>query len=112
MQTALPEVQIGRPPEAEELDRWYQEHDLAPDKNGIFTGMPYEHGPVERQVILDQVAQNALRHEIPNARPVEYNARTFVYIGGGPSLKNHLDEIKAKCLDDKYDVYTSNATAK
>lgn len=105
-------AQVGRPAEQDELNKWYADHDLTPNKDGVFTSMPYEQGPVDRSVILAQVGENALRHEIPNVHPKEYNKRIFVYVAGGPTLADHLEEIKAKCLDDRYDVYTSNKTCK
>lgn len=106
------QAQIGRPPDPVELEKWYEEHNLVPDKDGIFTSMPYEKGPVDRSVILEQVSQNALRHEVPNLTPREYTPKVMVYVGGGPSLKKHLSEIRKKCEDPNYDVVTSNTTAK
>lgn len=109
MHNAL-EVQVARPPTKEELDEWYQKNDLTPDKDGIFTQVPYGDAPVERSVILDQVEKNALRRNVPNLPTREYTPKIMVYVGGGPTLKDHLDEIKAKCEDEKYDVFTSNKT--
>ena len=106
------QAQIGRAPDPVELQKWYEEHDLVPDKDGVFTSMPYDKPPVDRSVILEQVSQNALRHDVPNLPPREYTPKTMVYVAGGPSLRKHLDEVKAKCEDDNYDVVTSNATAK
>ena len=105
-------AQVTRPVDDTELQAWYKEHGLTPDKDGIFAEMPYGAAPVTREAILEQVAANALRRDVPNLHPREYTPRTMVYIGGGPSLRHHLDDIKAKCEDDSYDVYTSNATCK
>ena len=105
-------LQVGRPAEKGELDAWYAEHGLTPNKDGVFTSMPYEQGPVARDDLLGQIKANAQRHDIPNLHPFEFNPRTFVYVGGGPTLKQFLDDVKAKCEDERYDVYTSNATCK
>lgn len=103
-------VQVARPANPEELEDWYKEHRLKPDEDGTFTAMPYEDGPVTRDTILDQVELNAKRRDVPNLPTREYTPRIMVYVGGGPTLKNFLDEIKEKCESDKYDVFTSNKT--
>lgn len=105
-------AQVTRPVDPEELDKWYQEHGLSPDKDGIFAEMPYGAAPVSRDDILAQVAQNALRHDVPNLHPCEYTDKIMVYVGGGPTLRQFLDDVREKCESDKYDVYTSNATCK
>lgn len=105
-------AQVARPADPEELDAWYREHGLQPDKDGIFAEMPYGAAPVTREHILEQVAANARRHDVPNLHPREYTDKIMVYIGGGPTLRDHLDEVKQKCEDERYDVYTSNATCK
>ena len=104
------QAQLARQPDPEELDAWYREHGLQPDKDGIFAEMPYGAAPVTREHILENVAANALRHDVPNLHPREYTNRIMVYVGGAPSLRDHLEDVKAKCEDDRYDVYTSNAT--
>ena len=103
-------VQVARPVKPEELDEWYKEHRLTPDQDGTFTAMPYEDGPVTRDTILEQVELNAKRREVPNLPTREYTPKIMVYVGGGPTLKQFLPDIKAKCEDDRYDVFTSNKT--
>lgn len=105
-------AQVTRPIDAEELDAWYREHGLQPDKDGIFAEMPYGAPPVTRENIIAQVASNALRHDVPNLHPREYTDKIMVYVGGGPTLRDHLEEVRQKCEDEHYDVYTSNATCK
>jgi len=105
-------AQVTRPVDAGELDAWYREHGLQPDKDGMFAEMPYGAAPVSREHIIEQVAANALRHDVPNLHPREYTDKIMVYVGGGPTLRDHLDEVKRKCEDERYDVYTSNATCK
>jgi len=94
----------------EELAEWYAKHGLTPDKDGVFAEMPYGQEATSREQILEQVAANALRHDVPNAQPREYTNRTMVYIGGGPSIRQFLPEIKGRCESEQYDVYTSNMT--
>jgi hypothetical protein len=106
------QAQITRPVKDEELDAWYLEHGLKPDDKGIFAEMPYGSPPVSRDDILANVSANALRHDVANLHPREYTPKTMVYIGGGPTLRQYLDQIKQKCEDPEYDVYTSNATCK
>lgn len=103
-------VQVARPVRPEELEDWYKEHKLSPDDSGVFKEMPYEDGPVTRDTILEQVEKNSLRRDVPNLPTREYTNRIMVYVGGGPTLKYFLDDIKAKCESDKYDVFTSNKT--
>lgn len=105
-------AQVTRPADPVELDAWYREHGLQPDKDGMFAEMPYGAGPVTRDDILANVAANALRHDIPNLHPREYTPKIMVYVGGGPTLRDNLDEVRAKCEDDRYEVFTSNATCK
>lgn len=110
MKTGL-NVQVARQATRAELDEWYEKQGLKPDKDGIFTSMPYSDAPVSRDAILSQVEQNSLRRDVPNLAPREYTPKIMVYVGGGPTIKCLLDEIRAKCEDDRYDVFTSNKTA-
>lgn len=105
------QAQVVRPVNPEELDQWYKDHGIAANAEGIFSEMPYEAAPVSREDILKQVAENALRHDVPNLHPNEYTPKIMVYVGGGPTLRDHLDQVKMKCEDDRYEVYTSNRTA-
>lgn len=105
-------AQVTRPADPDELNAWYAEHGLTPDKDGMFAEMPYGEAPVSRDDILKQVEENAQRRDVPNLHPREYTPKTMVYIGGGPSIRKFLKEIKEKCESPEYDVYTSNATCK
>jgi hypothetical protein len=104
------DVQLVKPVEGMDLTEWYKEHGLSVDKDGIFTAMPYNDGPVTRDTILEQVATNAARRYVPNLHTREYTKKIMVYVGGGTTLEAHLDEVKAKCEDERYDVFTSNKT--
>lgn len=106
------EVEIGRAPTAEQLAEWYAEHSIKPEADGTFTEMPYGPTPVEKAVIVDQVRANAQRRDVRNLQSEPYIPRTMVFVAGGPSVADHLDEIKAKSTDPRYDVFTSNMTCK
>lgn len=106
------EVEIGRPPTPDQLASWYIEHNITPDEKGVFTDLPYGPSPVEKSVIVEHVQVNALRHDIPNLQAQPFIPRTMVFVAGGPTLADHLEEVRAKCLDPAYDVFTSNATCK
>ena len=92
------------------MDSWYEKHGIKPNEDGTFTEMPYGKTPVEENAILEQVRTNAQRHEIPNLRGAIFRQETMVFVAGGPSLNHFIDEIRAKCSDPSYDVYTSNKT--
>ena len=109
MQTAV-NVQVAKPISDAELADWYEKQGIKPDADGTFSAMPYGDGPVTRDAILEQVEANSLRRDVPNLQTREYTPKIMVYVGGGPTIKKFLDEIKSKCEDDKYDVFTSNKT--
>jgi len=107
-------AQVVRRPNADELAAWYEKRGLSPDENGIFSELPYrgEDPAVEREQILENVRINAARRDVPNLAPREYTPRTLVYVGGGTTLQQFLDDVKRKCEDDNYDVLCSNKTCK
>ena len=104
-------IQEVAPADPERLGDWYEKNGLTPDRDGVFTAMPYGDAPVHRDAILAQVEANSLRRDVPNLTPREYTPKIMVYVGGGPTLKHFLGDIKAKCDDDRYEVVTSNKTA-
>lgn len=106
------EVEIGRAPTPQQLTEWYAEHNITPDESGVFTDLPYGPSPVEKDIIVEHVRENAKRAEVRNLQAHRYIARTMVFVAGGPSVGDHLEEIRAKALDPAFDVYTSNATCK
>lgn len=106
------QVEIGRAPTAEQLASWYEEHSIKPDENGVFTELPYGPPPVEKAAIVDQVRVNAQRRNVPNLRAEKYIPRTMVFCAGGPTLADHLDEIREKAASEDYDIFTSNATCR
>lgn len=108
---AIAKVEIGSDPTQEDLAKWYEKHKIQPDADGSFAGhSPEGSVPVGEEGILEQVRVNAERHDIPNLRGYAFREQTMVFVAGGPSLNNFVDEIKAKCANPSYDVYTSNKT--
>lgn len=93
--------------------RWIEKHGFAPDAAGVFPIGKFE-GKVA--VAADELLKN-IRINVATAdyRPLydfPYDERTFVMVCGGPSLADHLAEIKAKAEQpDKYLVVCSNMTA-
>lgn len=100
-----------REPTPEDVAKWEEKHGIKPAKDGWIDGLPDGKKPLEDDVLLANVATNALRHEIPNLKQCIYRSTTAVFIGGGPSAADYIDEIGRKAKDPRYDVYCSNATA-
>ena len=94
----------------EQKAEWLRKHGVESDGSGQFTGVPDGKAPEEYATLVENVKTNAKRHEIPNLTAREYTDKIMVYCGGGPTLKDHLEEIRAKCESADYDVYTSNRT--
>jgi len=105
-------AEIARPTTPEALEKWYAKHGITPDSEGWIDDLPYGPSPVEKDEIVEHVRVNAARHEVRNLTGHKYIAETFVFVCGGPSVADHLDEIKQKSLDPNYHVYTSNATCR
>lgn len=107
-------AQVVREPTQEELAAWYEKRGLSPNEDGTFSELPYkgEDPACEREEILENVRTNAQRRDVPNLHPRESTDKIMVYVGGGPTLHEFLDDIKAKCEDERYDVITSNKTCK
>ncbi len=103
-------VELGSDPNAAQLAEWYAKHGVTPDADGYFDSLPEGKSPVDDAGIYEQVSINAKRHEIRNLKGKPYQGTTMVFIAGGPSLSEYVEEIRAKCADPKYDVFTSNNT--
>lgn len=108
---SVSKVEIGSAPTPAQLAAWYEKHKIEPDENGEFVALPYGEPPVGEVGIIEQVRVNAHRHDIPNLRGKLLQHRTMVFVAGGPSLNDHIEEIRKKCDDpEHFDVYTSNKT--
>ena len=110
MMTAPLKVEVAHAPSAEESARWYAKHGVSPDADGYLNTLPEGEAPLNDDGIIEQVRANALRDDVPNLRGALYQQATMVFVAGGPSLSQFVEDIRAKCADPAYDVFTSNKT--
>lgn len=96
--------------EEEELV-WREKHGIKTNNEGVFEELPEGGIPVEKPKLLENVRINAVRHDIPNLHPVMYDTKVMVFVAGGPSANEFLEEIRSKSKHPHYDVFCSNATA-
>lgn len=101
-----------RTPTQEDVQQWLDKHKVLYDENGYLKELPPGGLPVPDEEVVENIKVNSLRHDIPNLRQSLFAKRIMVFVAGGPSARNFLDEIKAKSLNPIYDVFCSNATAK
>jgi hypothetical protein len=104
-------LQISAPTEAQKA-AWHAKHDLSLDDTEHFEKLPDGNMAVTDDQLTSNIKANLARKDIPNLEPSLFTKATMVFVCGGPSAMDSLDEIRAKSLDSKYDVYCSNATAK
>jgi len=92
--------------------RWLDKHDLQPDEDGGFRVDKVKgKTPVEDEQLFDNIKVNLSSGDYTALSGNIYDPRTFVMVCAGPSLADHLDEIRAKALDpDQYLVVCSNMT--
>lgn len=108
--TAPIKVEVAHNPSEEECAQWYEKHGVTPDGDGYLNALPVGEAPLNDEGIIEQVRANATRDDVPNLRGSVCQEATMVFVAGGPSLNKFVSEIKAKCSDPAYDVYTSNKT--
>ena len=94
-------------------DEFYEKIGANADKDGWYTEFTEKGGlPVEDNAYLENIKANFDRLLPPLEQRV-YDRRVFVYVGAGPTLKGHLEEIRVQASDpDHYLVTCSNNTAK
>ena len=88
-------------------------HGFVPEKDGSFKIDSFE-GKVAVEVdgLLDNIRTNVSGEWYEPLYSMPYDERIFVMVCGGPSLNDHLEELRAKSLQpDKYLVACSNMTA-
>lgn len=92
---------------------WLDKHGFKPDAQGTFRVDGFEGKvPLEHDQLIENIRTNVSRGWYEPLDAKAYDERTFVMVCGGPSLADHLDEIRAKASKpDKYLVVTSNMTA-
>lgn len=95
----------------EHHQRWLDKHGFKPGEDGKFQVDDYKGKiPVSVDQLLANIRTNVSAGGWEPLFELPYDDRTFVMVCGGPSLANHLDEIKAKSLDPSYAVVCSNMT--
>lgn len=92
--------------------RWLDKHGFTPREDGTFPVARFEgKDAVTADVLFDNIRTNVSSGDYVALPNEPYDERTFVMICGGPSLADHLDEIRAKSLQpDRYLVVCSNMT--
>lgn len=66
--------------------------------------------PVPNEQIRENVRVNVAR-DVPRVRPVEgHGDGTFIFVGGGPSLKGCLDDLRARQNEFGATIFTSGKT--
>jgi 2-polyprenyl-3-methyl-5-hydroxy-6-metoxy-1,4-benzoquinol methylase len=95
---------------AEAVKSFHEKHGVVPDEDGWYSA-PRNKGslPVTDEQFLENISVNMSR-SLEVLRPSRYDPRTFVMCAGGPSLADHLEEVRAKSLDPNYLVVASNMT--
>lgn len=94
-------------------EEFYEKIGARADKDGWFTDFEEKGGlPVADADYLENIRINADRQHEPLVQKV-YDRRTFVYVGAGPTMAQHLPAIRAQVEQpEKYLVTCSNNTAK
>ena len=92
--------------------RWLAKHGFKPEADGTFRVDSFEgQTPVSVEQLFDNIRTNVQRSDYTPLYTDPFDERTFVMVCGGPSLADHLDEIRAKAAQpDKYLVVCSNMT--
>ena len=108
MNNALCEVESTDPTQHE---KWLKKHGFNPNAAGEFSIDKFEG---KLAVPIDTLFEN-IRINVANADYVPlytepFDDRTFVMVCGGPSLAEHLDEIREKSLSERFLVVCSNRT--
>lgn len=92
--------------------KWLDKHGFKPDADGKFAVDIFEGKlPVEVDDLFQNIRTNVSTYDYEPLYTQPYDDRTFVMICGGPSLANHLDEIRQKANDPNYLIVCSNMTA-
>ena len=94
--------------------KWLAKHGFNPNESGEFTIDSFEGKlPVETDTLFENIATNVRGDFFHSLEQLPYDDRTFVMVCGGPSVADHLPEIRRKSLlPDQYLVVCSNLTGK
>lgn len=93
--------------------RWMAKHGFQSNQDGTFPVDKYEgKDAATPEQLFENIRTNVSAGEYDPLYSEAYDERTFVMICGGPSLSDHLEEVRAKASQpDKYLVVCSNMTA-
>src|SRR4051812_5308059 len=94
----------------EQHERWLAKHGFQPDEDGNFKVASFEGRlPVDVDRLMENIRTNVSAGGYEPLFAKEYDKRIFVMVCGGPSLEDHLEEIRVKaCHPEKYFVVCSN----
>lgn len=91
--------------------RWLEKHDFRPNADGLFPVDKFEgRDAVTVDRLFDNIRTNVSAGDYIPLYTEPYDDRIFVMCCGGPSLADHLSEIRAKSRDPHYVVVCSNMT--
>lgn len=105
------EQEVTRDATEEEVAKWHEKHGIMPTADGWIEGLPDGVKPLPDERLLENVRVNAARNDISNMQGSVYRSATMVFVAGGPSAAEFIEEIRAKSKSPYYEVYCSNATA-
>ena len=101
-------------PDPTQHAKWMAKHGFSEREDGTFTVDQFEgQMPCSTDELFVHIRGNVASGDYEPLQACPYDDRTFVMICGGPSIAEHLDEIREKCAKpDEYLVACSNMTAK
>ena len=96
-----------------EIAEYHKYHGIEADEDGWYWQPKIKGGlPVGGQEYLDNIKVNVARKH-PSLKKSIYDRRPFVYVGGGPTMKDYLDTIRDMASrPDEYIVTCTNNTGK
>jgi len=65
--------------------------------------------PIPMETYIENVRSNCLL-DLPNLEQQKEHDKIMVMVCGGPTAKDHLEEIRKKSQDDRYRIFCSNKT--
>ena len=91
---------------------WLAKHGFKPSEDGKFSVAEFEGRiPAGVDELLENIRKNVSEADCLPLCGAAYDGRTFVMVCGGPSLADHLEEVRSKVAQpDKYLVACSNMT--
>jgi hypothetical protein len=93
-------------------EKWFKKHGFNPNEDGTFRVDKFEgQTPVEVDRLFENIKLNVSGGYFESLDTQPFDDRIFVMVCGGPSLADHLEDIRNKASQkDKYLVVCSNMT--